>query len=317
MVKAKPVTPRIGLLPESRLSLGVRPFTYVAIDYFGPILVKVNQTTVKRWICLITCLTIRAVHVGVAYDLTTKSCISCIRRFICRRGSPKEIYCDNGRNFTGADRFLKDQIDRIEQDTATTFTNTEALYSTIISPHGRIVGAYGAFNQERLQQDDKLDDEGLLTVVVEAEGIVNSRPLTFLPLHSAEQEALTPNHFILGSSSGVVQPTTKLEESVYALNASRNLIQQRVSHFWRRWVLEYLPTLTRRTRWFGETKPIKNGDLVVVIDDSKRNDWVRGRIVEVTAGRDGIIRQALVQTSGGLFRRPVAKLAVLDVCSCM
>ena len=50
--------------------------------------------------------------------------------------------------------------------------------------------------------EGKLDDEGLQTLVVEAEKIVNSRPLTYLPLDSEESEALTPNHFLLLSSNG-------------------------------------------------------------------------------------------------------------------
>lgn len=42
-------------------------------------------------------------------------------------------------------------------------------------------------------------------LVVEAENMVNSRPLTYLPLESAEAEALTPKHFLLLSSNGVKQ----------------------------------------------------------------------------------------------------------------
>ncbi|XP_055633605.1 uncharacterized protein LOC129773952 [Toxorhynchites rutilus septentrionalis] len=219
VMRAKPSTPRMGPLPEARLSPGVRPFTYIGIDYFGPILVKVNRSAAKRWVCLITCLTIRAVHVEVAYDLSTKSCIACIRRFICRRGSPKEIYSDNGRNFTGAERILQDQIERIEQDAATTFTNTETKWFFIPPSCPHMGGSWERIVRsiknamKSIPQDDKLDDEGLQTVLIEAEGIVNSRPLTYLPLDSAEREALTPNHFILGSSSGVVQPITKLEDS--------------------------------------------------------------------------------------------------------
>ncbi|XP_062534054.1 uncharacterized protein LOC134203094 [Armigeres subalbatus] len=164
-----------------------------------------------------------------------------------------------------------------------------------------------------MPQNEKLDDEGLQTLIVEAEAVVNSRPLTYLPLDSAEQEALTPNHFILGSSTGVTQPTAKLEDGVKLARGSWSLIQRRIDHFWRRWVLEYLPTLTRRVKWMQETKPVQPGDLVIVIDESKRNGWVRGRILDVIAGRDGRIRQVSVQTSSGLFRRPVSKVAVLDV----
>lgn len=45
-------------------------------------------------------------------------------------------------------------------------------------------------------REGKLDDEGLQTLVVEAESIVNTRPLTYLPLDSAESESLTPNQTI-------------------------------------------------------------------------------------------------------------------------
>lgn len=38
-----------------------------------------------------------------------------------------------------------------------------------------------------------------------------------------------------------------------------------------------------------------------------------GRIAAIIPGSDGRIRQAMVQTTGGLFRRPVTKLAVLQV----
>ncbi|XP_065081379.1 uncharacterized protein LOC135703953 [Ochlerotatus camptorhynchus] len=309
----------MGLLPSARLSPSVRPFTYIGVDYFGPILVKVGRSSVKRWICLITCLTIRAVHVEVAFDLSTKSCIACLRRFVCRRGAPLEIYSDNGRNFSGADRVLRDQIQRIEQDAATTFTNAETKWLFIPPSAPHMGGSWERMvrsiknTMTNLPQDPKLDDDGLQTLVVEAEAIVNSRPLTYLPLDSAEQEALTPNHFIMGSSTGVKQPAMKIAETAETIRVSWDLIQQRIDYFWKRWIMEYLPTLTRRTKWFGETKPVECGDLVIVIDETRRNGWVRGRVLEVTKGRDGRVRQAMVQTPGGLFRRPVSKLTVLDV----
>ncbi|XP_062704082.1 uncharacterized protein LOC134286483 [Aedes albopictus] len=317
--KARPIVPMMGPLPAARLSAGIRPFSYVGIDYFGPILVKVGRATSKRWICLITCLTIRAVHVEIAYDLSTKSCIACIRRFVCRRGAPVEIHSDNGRNFIGADRVLRSQIKDIEQKAATTFTNTETKWLFIPPSAPHMGGSWERLVRSiknamtSLPQDDKLDDEGLQTLIVEAEAIVNSRPLTYLPLDSVEQEALTPNHFILGSSTGVKQPMVEMEASATAVRTSWEQIQIQIDHFWRRWVLEYLPTLTRRVKWLQDTKPVQPGDLVIVIDETRRNGWLRGRVLDVTVGRDGRVRQVLVQTAGGLFRRPVSKLAVLNV----
>ncbi|XP_055643157.1 uncharacterized protein LOC129779607 [Toxorhynchites rutilus septentrionalis] len=259
--KAKPAVPRMGPLPVACLSPNIRPFTYIGVDYVGPIQIKVGRSSVKRWICLITCLTVRAVHLEVAYDLSTKSCIACLRRFVCRRGAPLEIYSDNGRNFSGADRVLRDQIQQIEQHLASTFTNTETKWLFIPPSAPHMGGSWERMvrsikkTMASLPQNPKLDDDGLQTLIVEAEAIVNTRPLTYLPLDSAEQEALTPNHFILGSSTGVKQPVVKI--TTETIRTSWDLIQQRIDYFWKRWVLEYLPTLTRRTKWFNETKPIQ------------------------------------------------------------
>ncbi|XP_055588007.1 uncharacterized protein LOC129740370 [Uranotaenia lowii] len=161
---------------------------------------------------------------------------------------------------------------------------------------------------------ENLDDERLITLLVEAESIVNSRPLTYLPLNSAELEALTPNHLLLGSSSGVHQPEVKGICDTKLLSHSWDLLQNQLNSFWRRWTREYLPTLTKRTKWFEDTRNIEVGDLVILIEDSRRNGWTRGRILEVISAADGRVRQAIVQLStGGICRRPASKLAVLEV----
>lgn len=52
----------------------------------------------------------------------------------------------------------------------------------------------------------------------------------------------------------------------------------------------------------------------MIIDDTKRNGWVRGRVLKVLTAADGRVRQAIVQTAGGApVRKPTSKLAVLEV----
>ncbi|XP_058810947.1 uncharacterized protein LOC131675818 [Topomyia yanbarensis] len=315
--RAVPRIPRMASLPPTRLATYTRPFTYVGLDLFGPLMVKIGRSTAKRWIALFTYFTIRAVHCEVVYSLSTDACIKSIRRFVCRRGAPAEIHTDNGTNFQSAQRMLMQEI---QQDIAATFTSTVTKWMFIppSSPHmggawERMVRSVKQAMMGSYNFDRKLDDESLLTLVTEAESIVNSRPLTYLPLDAEESEALTPNHFLLGCSSGIRSSAVENTSSVQAVRSSWHMIKHELDCFWKRWIREMLPRLTKRTKWFDEVKVVAVGDLVLVVDDGKRNSWIRGRVLELVPGSDGRIRQAIVRTAGGLLRRPVAKLAVLEV----
>lgn len=76
--KCKPSQPIMGPLPEDRLSAFVRPFSYTGLDYFSPVLVAVRRSHEKRWVALFTCLTTRAIHLELAADLSSDSCLLCI-----------------------------------------------------------------------------------------------------------------------------------------------------------------------------------------------------------------------------------------------
>ncbi|XP_055614497.1 uncharacterized protein LOC129760849 [Uranotaenia lowii] len=315
--KAKPIVPRMAPLPTARLQAFVKPFTYIGLDYFGPMNVRIGRSLVKRWVALFTCLTIRAVHLEVVHSLTTESCKMAIRRFIVCHGSPLEIYSDNGTNFVGANNDLRTKID--SEQLAESFTNasTKWIFNPPSAPH--MGGAW-----ERLVRSVKVamasmqtsrnpDEETFVTIVREAQGVVNSRPLTFIPIDSESQEALTPNHFIMLSSSGVSQTPKKLADQKQALRNNWNQLNVMLDQFWRRWIKEYLPTISRRTKWFQDTPPIEEGDLVVIVNETERNGWIRGRVIGLIEAKDGRRRQAAVQTAKGVLTRPVAKLARLDL----
>ncbi|XP_062541318.1 uncharacterized protein LOC134209344 [Armigeres subalbatus] len=46
--KSQPTTPKMAPLPAARLASFERPFSYVGVDYFGPVLVKVGRSLAKR-----------------------------------------------------------------------------------------------------------------------------------------------------------------------------------------------------------------------------------------------------------------------------
>ncbi|XP_062538072.1 uncharacterized protein LOC134206386 [Armigeres subalbatus] len=268
--RARPANPPMAPLPAARLAHHERAFTYTGVDYFGPLLVKLGRSNVKRWIALFTCLTVRAVHLEVAYTLSTESCISCVRRFVGRRGPPAEFFSDNGTNFQGADRVLQHQI---SQGLSATFTSTNTKWNFIPPGAPHMGGAWERLVQSvkaamgEAYSEEKLDDEGLQTLVVEAESIVNSRPLTYLPLESEEAEALTPNHFLLLSSNGVKHSITQTEEGPRSelvrrkiLGRSHEQIRTKLDAFWKRWLVEYLPVIRRQPKWFDDTRTMIAGD---------------------------------------------------------
>ena len=94
--------------PTERLDYQSYPFINVGVEYFGPFEVKLLRRTMKRWCCLFTFLTTRAIHIEVVRSLDTDSCLVAINRFIARRGKPATIISDNGTNFVGSARELKD-----------------------------------------------------------------------------------------------------------------------------------------------------------------------------------------------------------------
>ncbi|XP_072939843.1 uncharacterized protein [Epargyreus clarus] len=105
--RASPRPPRLGDLPECRLTQRQRPFTMCGVDLFGPIEVAVGRQRHHRYGVLFTCLTVRAVHLEVVSSLTTDSLIMALRRMAARRGWPHTVFSDNGTNLRGANTELK------------------------------------------------------------------------------------------------------------------------------------------------------------------------------------------------------------------
>lgn len=314
---ARPNPPQMAGLPAARLKSFTRPFTYVGVDCFGPITIVHGRKSEKRWGMLFTCLTVRAIHIEVAYTLSADSCLMCLRSFIARRGQPQEIYSDNGTNFHGANNeliaVLKEMQDRSK------VPSIKWIYNPPASPHmggswERLIGSVKKVLSQIMPEHHRMTDESLKAFLTEVEGIVNARPLTHVSLEHEDDEALTPNHFLLGASSGVKAPG-EFSDSDHCHRKNWRRIQHFSNLFWQRWTKEYLPSLTRRTKWHANVKNIEVGDLVIVVDSSSaRNLWSKGRVISTTPGSDGVVRRATVQTSQGVFVRPTVKLAILDVC---
>ena len=317
--RAKPNVPVMASLPKERLALCEPPFTNTGVDYFGPMNVKRGRVTEKRWGCLFTCLTTRAVHLELAGDLSTDSFIMALRRFRGRRGNPRTIRSDNGTNFVGANRELTEALKSLSEERITDELAQEGItwyFNPPSSPHmGGIFESMVKQVKRALKtviNDQVLPEETLRTVLVETEAILNSRPLTSVSDDPDYYEALTPNHFLIGRASPNAPPGHFEEREVNSRKRWR-MAQALADMVWRRWRKEYLPNLAVRPKWNKEQRNLKEGDLILIKnDDAPRSHWPLGRVQKTFPGSDGRVRTAEVKTPSGTLLRPVAKLCLLE-----
>lgn len=97
-------------LPKEKINPDLPPFTNVGVDYFGPVKFRQGRTTCKRYGVIFTCLACRAVHLEVANSLEIDACINALHLFISRKGQVFYIKSDNGTNFVGAKRELREAL---------------------------------------------------------------------------------------------------------------------------------------------------------------------------------------------------------------
>ena len=317
-MNAKPMEQLMGSLPKARLEAYHPPFTFTGVDLFGPLTVKWGRGTAKRWGCLFTCLTTRAVHLEVTPSLETDDFIMVLRQFISRRGPPKEIWSDRGTNFVGANRELKEAIAGWNEEKIERHLQQKGIkwvFQPPAAPH--MSGVW-----ERLVQitkkhlksavgDALLTDVELRTLLAEVESIVNNRPITAVSDDPDDCLALTPNHFLLQRATQL-PPGLFVNEDLFSRRRWRK-VQFLADHYWKRWIREYVPALQSRPKWFKSKRNVRIGDLVLLAEDKLvRNRWPMGRVVEVFTGEDEGVRSAKVKTAGGVFHRPVTKICLLE-----
>ncbi|KRZ63798.1 hypothetical protein T08_1179, partial [Trichinella sp. T8] len=75
----------MATLPRDRV-VEAPAFSQVGMDFAGPLYVRVGRkTTSPRYVCLITCMVTRAVHLELVPQMTTARVLQALRRFMARR----------------------------------------------------------------------------------------------------------------------------------------------------------------------------------------------------------------------------------------
>ena len=313
---------KMANLPEDRLE-PAPPFTNCAMDYFRPWLVKEGRKEGSEKI-LFTCLASRAIHLETANALDTDSFLNALRRVVCRRGAIRQIRSDQGTNFVGARRGLREALAELDQDKITSALlkkGCDWITFKMNPPHAshrggvweRQIRSVRSVLSSLLESNGaQLNDESLRTLMCEVEAILNSRPLTVDTLNDPNSlSPLTPNHLLTMKSKIVLPPPGSFQE---ADKYSR-----------RRWRKEYLQNLKTRAKWCRPRKDLGVGDVVTIKDeDTPHNKWQLARVLEAIQSSDGRIPSVRLDIAENrldskgrrikkprFLERPVQKLVLL------
>ncbi|XP_044165233.1 uncharacterized protein LOC122949165 [Acropora millepora] len=321
-------------LPSNRVSEDP-PFSHIGLDFAGPMYIETKNTedevkeSQKVYVCLFTCASTRAVHLELTQALSVKSFLLAFRRFTSRRGLPATITSDNAKTFRSSSQDIR-KIPRAEE-VWRYLANKQISWNFIIEK----APWWGGF-WERLVRSIKkplkkilgrstLSFDELCTVLVEIEGVINSRPLTYVydDIESISYP-LTPSDLIYGRRITSTPNATHYEvsstnHSLTKKSRHHRHVLQQLTNQWRR---EYLIELKERSQvgFKGRNKRcISTGDLVLLKNDStSRAFWKLGKVEDLIPGKDGNVRAAVVKVANNAgrsshLRRVIQHLVPIEV----
>ncbi|XP_062573876.1 uncharacterized protein LOC134235746 [Saccostrea cucullata] len=309
--------PLMPALPKKRVSESA-PFTYMGVDYFGPIFIKTETGNKKVWVSLFTCLVVRAIHLELMQDMSTEQFLLGLRRFIARWDKPKQIISDNGAQFKHASLLLDKSWERVtsDSDVQSYIANEEIQWQFIVELAPWMGGFYErlvGFVKRCLRKTIGklcLTNEQMRTMLAEAEAVVNSRPLVYIGDDINSNITLTPAHFLTLNPKIGFQDSENFDpmdpdyvpvaSSVNTLLAIWKKGQRLLDTFWKTWRDEYLLNLRERTSYklkgkrIQDNRPVQIGDFVLIKEDLPRGSWKIGRICDLTMSQDGQYRSGKV-----------------------
>lgn len=317
----------MGNLPSPRVTL-IRAFINVGVDYAGPISISSKKgrgsKRLKAYICLFVCMATKAIHLEVVSDLSTDAFLASLKRFAGRRGVPHSIYSDNATNFVGArrrfDEFFQILSSKTHNERVSEYLGSHNIEWHTIPPSAPHFGGLWEAGVKsvkthlrRVLGESAPTFEEMQTLLIQIEAIVNSRPLTPVNNDPDDLSILTPGHFLIGCSILEV-PDKGTDDVTLKLNERWELLQNMSRGFWKRWHLEYLTSLQKRSKWQHQQQNFKEGELVLIKDENASSlTWARGRVIKVHPDQDGIVRVVTLKTSTGELKRPITKLCKLMI----
>ena len=133
------------------------------------------------------------------------------------------------------------------------------------------------------------------TALFEVAGLLNERPIGTKTNDPQEGSYLCPNDLLLGRT----RASAPLGMWMQCGNDKRRLdvVNEIVTHFQKKWLLQYFPTLIVRKKWHTEARNLCVGDVVIVQPDKKEfhGHWKLAQVCSTKEGRDQKVRSVTLR----------------------
>ena len=309
--RAELLEQQMGDLPAERVAVGSKPFTYVCLDFMGPVDCKsmVNSRAhMKVYPLLIVCQSTGALHTEVAHKYSTSAFLLAWDHFTSRRGYPGKVFSDKGSQLTSAGNMVafgtEETWEEIEQESAKQGTEWEFAPAGAQFRNGLAEARVKAVKQTLklalsgtiINGKPTLNFAEVQSVLSQAANIVNDRPLFVKEMR--EGEAIVPmtvNQLLLGKTS-----TVREEEGMVTLGnfkACSAYADHLLDTWWSCWKQQGFASLLPYPEWKHAKRHLnlQAGDVCLLYYDNKVKGTYRLCIVlETTVSRDGVVRTVRV-----------------------
>ena len=303
-------------LPEFRVK-GTDCFQCTGVDFAGPLVIGTLSTTVRKrknivvpqkdldrkvWLVIFTCAVSRNVHAEVLDGMMVVDLMHGIRRFVSRYNPPSMFYSDNAQTFACVARELPQVL--THPRLAKYLNSRKITWNFYVQKAPwmggfieRVVGLYKSAIKRVLGRA-RLDYQEFVTLVCELNGMLNSRPISYVYDTVGEEDPITPSKLFCGKNITMFPPFYEATFDNYDPEiCSKRLkyLDKCLTHFWNRFSTDYLTALSERhlsKNLPGQGRQPKVGELVLIKNDKlQRGQWKIGRVDKVTPGQDGVVRR--------------------------
>ena len=305
---------KMSRIKEESLTV-CRPWTFISLDFSGPIKVKgaVNsRARMKCWVIVYTCRSTKAVDLLATCGYDTQSFLLKHEEFVARHGAPNSVISDRGTQLVSAGRIMARKASKEVKDSPdkwdwSKITKENSASNWTFVPIGSqhfnglpeaMVKVLKRTLKLALNPGVILSYPELVTLLARISYTINSRPLGLVGVSDSNQQEdymlpLTPNMMLLGRSSNF---SPALEYSSDDRFCSRlAYITQVEKDWWDKWIVQVWPTLFSYKKWKVEKQNLALGDIVMLKYPGQfKDDYTIAKVTDVHPGEDGLVRQVTV-----------------------